>query len=210
MPKLKNPRWEEFAKQKAIGQKNADAYFAAGFEVNGKKGSARRRTASNRACRLTREHPEIDARIEELTTKAREDAIERSTLDRNYVLDKLKANIERASQAIPVLDRDGRETGEYKFDGAVVNRGSELLGKELGMFADRTLIGSLDGELEGMTNEQLRAYVRSLCNEIGLRMVDMDEEQTREWIVANAPKVGLKVVYDEPTPKPKPEPPALH
>jgi len=211
MPKLKNPRWEEFAKQKATGQKHADAYLASGFVVEAKRGQERRRVAANRAGRLMSGHPEIGARILELETKSREDAIERSTIDRNYVLNGIKTNVERALQATPVLDRDGKPTGEWRYEGSVANAGYQLLGKELGMFADRTLIGSLDTEIEGMTSEQLRRYVRTLCNEVGLRMVDMDEEQTREWITHNAPKVGLRVVAEEAKPpEPAPGAPSLH
>jgi hypothetical protein len=38
----------------------------------------------------------------------------------------------------PVLDSEGRPTGEYRYGGNVANRALELLGKELGMFIDRS------------------------------------------------------------------------
>ena len=156
-------------------------------------------------------HPEVGARIAELEDKIREDATERAIIDRGYVLNTLKDNISKSSDETPVLDRDGKKTGVYKREGAVINRASELLGKELGMFVDRTIIGTLDSELEGMTGEQLRAFIRTLCNEVGLRMVDMNEAQTREWILNNASKVGLRVVDDKKPPKPPTDaPPALH
>jgi hypothetical protein len=40
-------------------------------------------------------------------------------------------------QARPVFDSDGRETGEYRYNGMVANRALELLGKEPGMFVDK-------------------------------------------------------------------------
>lgn len=43
-------------------------------------------------------------------------------------------------QAAPVTDRDGMPTGEYRYDGSVANRALELLGKELGMFIDRSKV----------------------------------------------------------------------
>lgn len=44
--------------------------------------------------------------------------------------------------ATAVLDRDGKPTGEYRYDarrydGGVANRALELLGKEIGMFIAR-------------------------------------------------------------------------
>lgn len=58
-------------------------------------------------------------------------------IDAAYVLRKIKDTIERCSQAEPVRDRDGEQTGEYKFDSVAVLRGAELLGKHLKMFTDK-------------------------------------------------------------------------
>ena len=38
----------------------------------------------------------------------------------------------------PVLDAKGKETGIYAYNGQVANRALELIGKELGMFVDRS------------------------------------------------------------------------
>jgi phage terminase small subunit len=69
-----------------------------------------------------------------------------------YILTKLKENLERALQAVEVLDRDGNSTGAFEYDGAVANRAAELLGKHLGMFADRIKFEDVakltDAELE--------------------------------------------------------------
>lgn len=59
-------------------------------------------------------------------------------IDAQYVLTTIKATIERCAQAEPVRDRDGNETGEYKFDAGAVLKGAELLGKHLKMFTDKT------------------------------------------------------------------------
>lgn len=58
-------------------------------------------------------------------------------LSQQWVLDRLKENAARAAQAEPVLDSKGKPTGEYQYEGAVVNRSVELIGKHLGMFVDR-------------------------------------------------------------------------
>jgi hypothetical protein len=34
------------------------------------------------------------------------------------------------AQNVPVLDRDGRPTGEYRYEGQVANKALELLGKK--------------------------------------------------------------------------------
>jgi hypothetical protein len=44
-------------------------------------------------------------------------------------------NANRAMQAVPAS-----EGGEYRYDGAVANRALELLGKEIGMFIDRSKV----------------------------------------------------------------------
>jgi phage terminase small subunit len=51
-----------------------------------------------------------------------------------YVLSGLKAVAERCMQAEPILDRDGEETGEYRFNAAGANKALELLGRHLGLF----------------------------------------------------------------------------
>lgn len=55
-------------------------------------------------------------------------------LSQGWILTQLRTNVERALQATPVYDAEGEPTGEYRYDGAVANKGLELLGKHLGMF----------------------------------------------------------------------------
>ncbi len=62
-----------------------------------------------------------------------------------FVIGGLLENFERAMQHKPVLDENGKPTGEYTYQGAVANRSLELLGKHLGMFPDRVqLQGKID------------------------------------------------------------------
>jgi hypothetical protein len=58
-------------------------------------------------------------------------------VSRQWVLERLKENVERCMTAVPVLDREGKPTGEHTFQGNLVNKALELLGKELGMFGKR-------------------------------------------------------------------------
>jgi phage terminase small subunit len=69
----------------------------------------------------------------------------RTEITQDYVLKTIRDTIERCAQAEPVLDRDGEQTGEYKFDAAAVLRGAELLGKHLKMFTDKTELTGAGG-----------------------------------------------------------------
>src|SRR5215218_6801474 len=62
---------------------------------------------------------------------------QRTEVTQDYVLTRLTQNVERAMQAEPVLDRDGKPTGEYTYQGAVANAALALLGKHLKMFAEQ-------------------------------------------------------------------------
>lgn len=60
----------------------------------------------------------------------------KAKIDATWVLEKLIENRARAAQATPVLDREGNPTGEYRYEGSVVNKALELIGKHLGMYRD--------------------------------------------------------------------------
>lgn len=83
--------------------------------------------------------PAVQARIAELKAAAEEQSRKKYAVDRDWVLRKLIDNANRSMQAEPVMDSDGNPTGEYKYDGATANRSLELIGKEFGMFVNRTV-----------------------------------------------------------------------
>jgi phage terminase small subunit len=58
-------------------------------------------------------------------------------IDGEYVLNGIVKLIERCEQAVPVLDNEGKPTGEWRFEGNTAMRGYELLGKHLKMFTDK-------------------------------------------------------------------------
>lgn len=121
MPSLPNPKHEMFAQGMAQGMSQAEAYEKAGYSPN--EGSA------SRLHRVAK----VRARIAEIIA-GRE---QRFVLTKQWVIDKLIENANRAMQAEPVLDREGNHTGEWTYQGQVANRALELLGKELGMFVDK-------------------------------------------------------------------------
>lgn len=66
-----------------------------------------------------------------------EQRAEHTEIDQDWVIAKLVENVNRAMQAVPVLDRDGEPTGEYTYQGAVANKALELLGRHTGGFTER-------------------------------------------------------------------------
>ena len=186
MGELGNPRHEKFAKLTATGHKRADAYLAAGYHTKSRDVATKRGVALYAKL-------DVKARVAELETDLRENSLSRAEVDREWVVRGLKDNIERASQTKPVLNRQGEPTGQFKYEPAAVNRGLELMGKELGMFADRVVFDDLDKELEGLSGEELRTFVRTAASEVGLRVVDMNDGEVRDFILRNAERVGLRV-----------------
>ena len=103
------------------------------------------KTAYSQGQRLLK-NVEIGKTISEAQKKREE----RTNITQDYVLQSITETIERCKQAVPVLDKKGNplmiETagGElapaYTFQAANVLKGSELLGKHLGMFVDRSQI----------------------------------------------------------------------
>lgn len=82
------------------------------------------RTASPQAsAALKRER--VQAYLEQLHNKVQNTAV----VDVAYVINGLKTVAQRCLQGEPVLDKDGNETGQWKFDAAGANRALELLGK---------------------------------------------------------------------------------
>jgi phage terminase small subunit len=133
MPILSNPRHERFAQELANGVRATEAYERARF--------ARNRVSAHRL----KQKPNIGERVSELlkqrehiNAQATAKAIEKTALTKEWVIERVIENANRAMQNVPVLDRDGRPTGEYRYEGQVANKALELLGKEIGMFVDRT------------------------------------------------------------------------
>lgn len=60
--------------------------------------------------------------------------VEYNTLERELIIQKLFTLHDRCMQAEAVVDKDGVETGEYKFDGKTAARALDLLGRHLGLF----------------------------------------------------------------------------
>jgi phage terminase small subunit len=113
------------------------------------------KSAHSQGARLLK-NVEISARLASLERKAEEKAI----VDAAYVLTSLKNIAERCQQAEPVLDREGNETGEYRFDSVGANRSLDLLGKYLGLFTDKLKVDFAD--VTSKTDAELEAEAKAM------------------------------------------------
>lgn len=55
----------------------------------------------------------------------------------DWVIQNLKKVYKRCMQVVPVTDKEGNPTGEFKFEASAANKSLELLGKTLGIFIDK-------------------------------------------------------------------------
>jgi len=144
MPALTNHKHEQFVALVAISSESGEdvvkAYTTAGYKANSfhvarSAGFRLLKTVEIRQ-RLVelRNIPAAGARAEEKFVEVMSDI----AAERKWVLASLKAVAKRCMQAEPMLDSKGRPTGEYTFQASGANRALELLGKEYGMFVDRS------------------------------------------------------------------------
>ena len=141
MPVLPNAKHELFAQELANGKTATEAYVAAGYKAN--RGNAatlkQDQSISNRVAEILAEREHIHA-------QGTADAIEKTGLTKEWIIGRLIENIDRAMQSVPVRDSEGGTMGEYTYQGNVANKALELLGKELGMFVDRSINQNLNAE----------------------------------------------------------------
>lgn len=105
--------------------------------------------------------PHIRSGIDSRLTKRAQD----NGITADYVLSSLKSIAERCQQQEPVRDKQGKETGEYKFDSGGANKSLELLGKYLKLFTEKietsgetTVNNKVD--LKGFTTEQIKEMLK--------------------------------------------------
>lgn len=133
MPALANARHERFARELAGGKSQIEAHEAAGFKPHRGNASSLAQTQS-----ILERVAELQAEQAQIARAATEMAAERLSIDREWVLSTLVENVNRAMQAVEVKDSRGVRTGEFKYEGSVANQALQLIGKELGMFVDRS------------------------------------------------------------------------
>lgn len=117
---------QRFADEWLVDGNATRAYKAAGFRAKNDD------VAKACGARLL-----ASANVAAYVAAAQEKASKKLGLTREWVLGGLKQNFERAMQAEQVLDSEGMPTGEYRYEGAVANKSLELVGKSLGLFAEK-------------------------------------------------------------------------
>lgn len=99
------------------------------------------KTADRQGHRLLKK-VEVDNYIKQLMEKREE----RTTITQDYVLKGITELIERCIQAVPVFDKEGNETGEYRMQATAAFKGYELLGRHMKMWTDKVEHGGIPGQ----------------------------------------------------------------
>jgi phage terminase small subunit len=132
---LRNPRHEKFSQLLASGVNATRAYVSCGYSENG---------AAQSASNLLK-NTEVAARISELKEMAAYSSAQESVLNRTRVLHRLDH-----------LSRKAEEAGQL----SVAARCEELLGKELGMFVERSEQQQTIKRLEDVPQEVIEEAIR--------------------------------------------------
>jgi phage terminase small subunit len=147
-----SPRQQQFVVEYCVDRNATQAAIRAGYKST---------TAAEQASRLltnVKIKEAVEAKLKRLEAK--------TELSAEWVLTSFKNIAERCMQATPVVDKDGNETGEYKFDANGANKALEMIGKHLKLFTDKQEItGSMNNtttDLTGMTPEERRARIDEL------------------------------------------------
>ncbi len=125
------------------GVKNAEAYASAGYSPNG---------AERAASRLLK-NVRIHARVMELQAECSALVVRRLVLDRNRTLNRL-------NQVVDLAIKDG----DYRS----ANRALELIGRELGMFMERSQSVVWDGDMSKLTDLQLKNLLQQFGKLAGI------------------------------------------
>jgi len=134
MPALSNPKHERFAQELAKGKSADESYALAGFSPN--RGNAS--VLKHKQNILERVSEILDER-ESIHAQATADAIKSTALTKTWVIETLMENVAKAMQARAMTNDEGETIGEFQYQGSVANKALELLGKEIGMFVDRSI-----------------------------------------------------------------------
>lgn len=130
MPPLKNIRHENFCQEYLKDGNGSRSVIAAGYSPKTwRDGSTSSSVQAHNLLKTTK----VQQRLQEL----RAHTARKYDVSRDWVVKRLRVNVGRALQAIPVMDSHGRKTGEYQYQGAVANKSLELLGRDIGMWPDK-------------------------------------------------------------------------
>lgn len=157
MAVLANPKRERFCQEVAKGSQQRDAYRTAGY-------TAQSDAALDAGASRLMTDPDVAARIAEIQGKA----ATRAEISKAWVMERLMRNAQVCLGEVPTTHTTVGEDGEahdeevFRRNPTAANRALELLGKEMGMFVDRSVSASttleemldrLDGRAEEPASE---------------------------------------------------------
>jgi hypothetical protein len=149
---LKNAKYEHFAQLISNGDSAPKAYVLAGYSDKGaEQGSSRLLKNVDVCSRVTY----LRSVKEKHHAEAVKEAVYKSGVGKQWILEKLKKVVEIGMTEEPVLDKEGNFAGEYKSTNlAAANKALELLGSEEGLFIKRIENGE-PGAFEKVNDDEL-------------------------------------------------------
>ncbi len=152
---LENIAHERYCFARMNGMRVPEAHVEAGFSDKTKQNWKLEKRA------------EVKARTRWLKIEAASRAVASNAVTRSELIEILRDNIRLAKKGTPILGRDGADSGEVKLDLSSANRGVEILAKMNGFMLDVSVDEtSLDSELEGKSEDELRVFLLSLIEQV--------------------------------------------
>lgn len=121
--RMLSPKQKMFVREYLVDRNASRAAVAAGYSE---------KSAKVTGCRLLT-NANVQAAIDDKTQRR----MEKLDISADYVLQTIAETVERCRQGVPVLTKEGVETGEWQFDSFAVLKGCELLGKHQKLFTDK-------------------------------------------------------------------------
>ena len=173
MPVLKMEKWELYARGLSVGLTQHKAYVEAGFENS--------KSSKQAASLLLKRHPEILERVEEIKQEKykifeRADAmplvriLENEGINKARVIQELWHNAMIGKAAIPVLDKEGNQTGVYgTMNLGASNNALIQVGKELGLFLEKSE-DNTKSKHSNKTDAEMVEMLNDKMNKLGIRL----------------------------------------
>lgn len=113
-------RKKNFAREYVKDFHGEKAAIRAGYAPN---------SAKSQASRLL-----TDDNLRAYLVTLKEEKAKMQQIDAAFVLERFMQIADRCMTVVPVLDEDGNETGEYKFEAQAANKALENIGKHIGFY----------------------------------------------------------------------------
>lgn len=118
-----SPKQQRFVQEYLVDLNGTKAAIRAGYS---------KKTADVQAAQLL-----AKLKVQEEVTKGKAELASKTEITKEWIVNGLVQNYNRAMQAEAVTDREGNPTGEYTYSGAVANKSLELLGRLHGYFIEK-------------------------------------------------------------------------